>query len=258
MKSYLVGSISGNYTPENLKTWIDTSDKFDNVERVLFLYNDINPELKEFCIGKGITVIIPDFDFYGNNLTHFISNSGDLTSDNAHRLVHHIRFLHYSFFLKDLNENSKVILTDINDVKFNSNPFEHNIFESNDGIIATSEQITFENERWNFECLKATLGIFSLGDIKEKTINCAGVIAGSAGILSKLCADIYLLCIGKSRNADQIAFNYLINGSYKHQTKFSDVNDNFAIHLHVIAHNLVPFDLSKIDNYSIIHQYDRL
>ena len=258
MKNYLIGSISGNYIPQNLNNWINTSDTFENVERVLFLYNDTNSELKEFCIKKGITLIIPDFDFYGNKLTHFIANSADLTSDNAHRLVHHIRFLHYSFFLKDLDQNSKVILTDINDVKFNSNPFEHEVFKSNKGIIATSEEITFEKENWNFDCLKATLGIFSLGDIKEKTINCAGVIAGSAGILSKLCADIYLLCIGKSRNADQIAFNYLINGSYKEMTTFSDTNDNFAIHLHVIAHQLVSFDLSKIDNYSIIHQYDRL
>lgn len=258
MKNYLIGSISGNYSPQNLNTWINTSDTFNNVERVLFLYNDTNPELKEFCINKGITVVVPDFDFYGNNLTNFIANSGDLTPDNAHRMVHHIRFLHYSFFLKDLSENDKVILTDINDVKFNSNPFEHEVFISNNGIIATSEEITFENENWNLDCLKATLGILSLGDIQKKTINCAGVIGGSAGILSKLCADIYLLCIGKSRNADQVAYNYLINGSYKNQTTFSDINDNFAIHLHVIAHKLVDFDLSKLNNYAIIHQYDRL
>lgn len=258
MDNYLVGSISGNYTPENLNTWIETSNRFDNVERVLFLYNDTNPELKEFCTNKGITVVVPDFDFYGNRLSHFIANSGDLTTDNAHRMVHHIRFLHYSFFLKDLDENAKVLLTDINDVKFNSNPFEHDVFISNSGIIATSEEITFENENWNFDCLKATFGIFSFGDIKEKTINCAGVIGGNAGILSKLCADVYLLCIGKSRNADQVAFNYLINGSYNNHTTFSNINDNFAIHLHVIAHKLVPFDLSKLNNYSIIHQYDRL
>lgn len=258
MKNYLIGSISGNYNLSNVKSWIETSNSFDNVERVLFLYNDTNSELKQFCIDNNITVVVPDFDFYGNQTKEFVSDSGLLTSENAHKLVHHIRFLHYSIYLKDVDANSKVLLTDINDVKFNSNPFEHDVFISNSGIIATSEEITFENENWNLDCLKATFGILSLGDIQEKTINCAGVIGGSAGIISKLCADIYLLCIGKPRNADQVAYNYLINGSYNHQTKFSDINDNFAIHLHVIAHKLVPFDLTKLNNYSIIHQYDRL
>lgn len=258
MKNYLIGSISGNYNVSNVKSWIETSNAFNNVERVLFLYNDTNSELKEFCIDNGVTIVVPDFNFYGQLTKEFISDSGLLTPENSHKLVHHIRFLHYSIYLKDIDVNSKVLLTDINDVKFNSNPFEHDVFISNNGIIATSEEITFENETWNFDCLKSTFGILSLGDIKEKNINCAGVIGGSAGILSKLCADIYLLCIGKSRNADQVAFNYLINGSYNQQTKFSDIKDNFAIHLHVIAHGLVSFDLSKLNNYSIIHQYDRL
>jgi hypothetical protein len=258
MKDYIIGSISGNYTINNLKTWIETSNSFENVERVLFLYNDTNPELKQFCIDNNVNLIIPDFDFYGNELKDFIADSGKLTTDNAHKMIHHIRFLHYSFFLNDLNEDDRIILTDINDVKFQNNPFEHKIFKSHKGIIATSEEITFEKENWNFDCLKATFGVLSFGDIKSKTINCAGVIGGSAGVLSKLCADIYLLCLNKSRNADQVAFNYLINGSYKPLTTFSNIEDNFTVHLHVIAHKLVSFDLTKLNDYSIIHQYDRL
>jgi len=258
MKKYLIGSISGNYTKSNVIDWIETSNDFNDVNRILFLYNDTNSELKSFCIENGIELVVPDFDLYGNKLTDFISNSGHLTPDNSHRMVHHIRFLHYSLFLKNLEQDDLVIMTDVNDVKFNSNPFEHDIFLSHNGIIATSEEITFEKENWNFDCLKSTFGIFALDDIKTKTINCAGVIAGNAGILSRLCTDIYLLCLNKSRNADQVAFNYLINGSYKTNTTFSNLDDNFAIHLHVIAHKLVPFDLTRLNDYPIIHQYDRL
>jgi hypothetical protein len=258
MKKYLIGSISGNYNTSNVNAWIETSNSFTDVNRILFLYNDTNEELKSFCIDKGIELVIPDFDLYGNRLTEFVANSAYLSPDNSHRMVHHIRFLHYSLFLKNLEQDDMVILTDVNDVKFNKNPFDHNLFTSHNGIIATSEEITFEKESWNFDCLKSTFGIFALDDIKNKTINCAGVIAGSAGILSRLCADIYLLCLGKSRNADQVAFNYLINGSYRNNTTFSNLDDNFTVHLHVIANGLVDFDLNKMDEYAIIHQYDRL
>lgn len=258
MKDYLIGSISGNYTVNNVKTWIETSNDFENVERVLFLYNDNNTELKSFCIKNNITLIVPDFDFYGNPISEFIADSGKLTPENSHKLIHHIRFLHYAIFLKDIDENARVLLTDVNDVKFQSNPFNHPRFSSHSGIIATSEEISFEREKWNLGCLDATLGLFGMGEIRGMKINCAGVIGGSANNLVDICKDIYLMCIGKPRNADQIAFNYLINTRYKNVTSFSGINNNFAIHLHVIAHKLIPFDLSNLNNYSIIHQYDRL
>jgi hypothetical protein len=39
---------------------------------------------------------------------------------------------------------------------------------------------------------------------------------------------------------------------------FTDLNDKFAVHLHVIANGFVDFDLKRIDEYCIVHQYDRL
>jgi hypothetical protein len=92
----------------------------------------------------------------------------------------------------------------------------------------------------------------------NKKIYNAGTISGTAKIISDLCRDIYLLSINKPRNADQAAYNYLIQTSYKPYTKFTDMHDNWGIHLHVINAGLVPFDLNNIKDYTIIHQYDRI
>ena len=66
------------------------------------------------------------------------------------------------------------------------------------------------------------------------------------------------MSVGKRLVADQTSFNYLIQTSYKDDVMFTDLNDNFAVHLDVISKGFVPFNIDNINNYSIIHQYDRL
>ena len=77
-------------------------------------------------------------------------------------------------------------------------------------------------------------------------------------IVKNMCADIYLLSVGKFKVADQTSFNYLIQTKYKNKTNFTSLNDYFAVHLHVINAGLVPFDLQTVSQYKIVHQYDRI
>jgi hypothetical protein len=73
-----------------------------------------------------------------------------------------------------------------------------------------------------------------------------------------MCRDIYLLSCGKPLVADQTSFNYLIRNSYKDKTTFTSIGDNFAVHLHVVSTGQVELDLTKLNDYIIVHQYDRL
>ena len=41
----LIGAISGNYNPHDLKNWVETSN-WDNCERILLLYNQYIDLLK--------------------------------------------------------------------------------------------------------------------------------------------------------------------------------------------------------------------
>lgn len=256
MKNLLIGAISGNYNISNLKNWVKTSNYAD-VNRILFYYNPQGTELSDYCKDNKIQVITPNFDLYGMEVQTFINDSGRLTIENSPLLIHHIRFLHWWYYLKDIDTNSLVLLTDVNDIIFNGNPFQWLHSKQHRGIVASSEEVTHEQEVWNLQNYWTTLGIITEFNKTTKVYN-AGSIAGTAGEVANLCRDIYLLSINKPRNADQAAYNYLIQNSYKDKTLFTDLNDGWGLHLHVINQKKVPFDLHKIKDYKIIHQYDRL
>ena len=255
-KNLLIGAISGNYSIKNLKNWVKTS-QFTGVDRVLFYYNPEGTEITEYCYDNKIELITPGFDLYGGEVQNFITNSGHLTIENSPLLVHHVRFLHWWYYLKDLDPTDLVLLTDVNDIIFSKNPFEWLRERNHTGIVASSEEVTHEQETWNFQNYWTTFGIITEFNKKTKIYN-AGSIAGTAQEVSNLCRDIYLLSINKPRNADQAAYNYLIQNSYKDKTLFTGLEDNWGVHLHVINEKQVEFDLHKIKDYIIIHQYDRL
>ena len=255
-KNLLIGAISGNYTIKNLENWVKTS-RFVDVDRVLFYYNPEGTEITEYCYDNKIELITPVFDLYGSEVQNFITNSGHLTIENSSLLVHHVRFLHWWYYLKDLDPTDLVLLTDVNDIIFSKNPFEWLRKKDHIGIVASSEEVTHEQEIWNFQNYWTTFGIIAEFNKNTKVYN-AGSIAGTAQEVSNLCRDIYLLSINKPRNADQAAYNYLIQNSYKDKTLFTSLEDNWGLHLHVINQKQVDFNLNKIKDYIIIHQYDRL
>ena len=84
------------------------------------------------------------------------------------------------------------------------------------------------------------------------------MFGGNYELIKNICADIYLMSVGKYKVADQTSYNYLIQTKYKDKTIFTDLKNNLAVHLHVINAGLVQFNLNDINQYSIVHQYDRI
>jgi len=149
----------------------------------------------------------------------------------------------------------KVLITDIKDIYFNNNPFD---LLSSSFITATSEEIIYENEEWNKAHIHYNLGIIGLQTLLDKPVYNVGVFGGNYELIKNICADIYLMSVGKYKVADQTSYNYLIQTKYKDKTIFTDLKNNLAIHLHVINAGLVQFNLNNINQYSIVHQYDRI
>jgi len=256
--NYLLGAISGNYTIENIKNWVNTSN-FENVQRVLFYYiPSQTSEIDSFCKENNIWLFFPNFNLYGKEQKEYIANSGLLNVSNAYCLIHHVRFLHFAYFLKNSTKpKDNIITTDVTDVIFNGNPFEQLESWKFEGIIASSEEILHKDENWNLENYYSTFG-FLTNYFKNTKIYNAGFISGTSEILQDLFNQMYLLCLFKSRNADQAAYNYLIQTSFKDKTKFTHMEDYWGLHLHVIKNNNIPFNLNDIPKYKVIHQYDRL
>jgi hypothetical protein len=153
------------------------------------------------------------------------------------------------------NTYDKVLITDIRDVYFNNNPFDSLPLIS---ILATSEEIIYENEEWNKNHVHYNLGLIGLETLLDKPVYNVGVFGGGYELVKEICADIYLMSVGKYKVADQTSYNYLIQTKYKDKTTFTNLTDKLAVHLHVINAGLVDFDLNKIKDYKIIHQYDRI
>lgn len=252
-KNLLIGAVSGNYTPNDLHNWVSTS-VWDDCDRVLLLYNPSDNGLEEYLQKHNITVIVPNFDFWGNQKDTFNFNTGVCNFDVSYDLIHNIRFFHIWKFLDTVTYN-KILITDVKDVYFNSNPFND---ISNDGITASSEMITYQADQWNVEHVHYNLGIIGLHKLLNQSVYNVGVFGGNINVVKELCADIYLMSVGKFKVADQTSFNYLIQTKYKDITNFTNLSDNFAVHLHVVNAGLVEFNLENRINYKIIHQYDRI
>ena len=248
----LIGAVSTNYTPEDIKNWV-LSSSWDDCERVLLVYNSASDpdRLTPFLQQHNVTVIKPDFDFWGNKTTAFHTNTAHCNLETSYNLIHNLRFFHIWNFLS-AHEYDKVLITDVKDVYFNEDPFPS--FPDNK-LTVTNENIIYTNDAWNTEHLHYNLGTIGLQLLLEQYVYNVGVFGGSYEIVKNLCADIYLLSAGKHKVADQTSFNYLIQTRYKNITNFTS---DIAAHLHVVSTGLAAFDFEKINEYKIIHQYDRI
>lgn len=252
-KNLLIGAISTNYNPSDIRTWVMSSKQIE-CERVLLLYNLDNDELINYLQSQNITIIRPNFDFWGNQTNKFNTNTGLCDLQTSYDLIHNARFLHIWSYLQE-NVYDNVFITDVKDVYFNSDPFKH-IGQSE--IVVTSEEITYESEAWNTAHLHYNVGVIGLTTLLDKLVYNVGVFGGSYDLIKELCADIYLMATGRHKVADQTSFNYLIQTKYKKQTKFLGLTDNFAVHLQVVVNGLVQFDMNDLQKYSVVHQYDRI
>jgi len=257
MKNLIIGAISGNYKVADIKNWVISAKRVltDQDQICLIVYNiQDNRELVDYLMQNSIQVYQPDFDLWGNGIDRFETNTGTLTQFSSYKLVHNIRFLHFWHLLSNLEFN-EVLITDVKDVIINQNPFYRYVNEP--FIVASSEEVLYQSDDWNREHMEQTFGLASTNLLTKPVYN-VGVLLGKGQVIIDLCMDIYLNAINKSKVADQTAFNYLIQHSYKSNTIFTDLQDKWAVHLHVINEGKVPFDFSTLPQYTIIHQYDRL
>lgn len=252
-ENLLIGAISGNYGVEDIETWVNTSEF--GFSRTLIVFNaKDNNSLIPYLDSKNINYILPNHDFWGNSKDFFEHHTGKMNLENSFDLIHNMRFMYIHRYLKECPEYKKVLVTDVKDVKFNSNPFDK---LPTDKLVATGEVIKYKEDDWNMEHLIYNIGIFGF-DFKEEEVLNVGVFGGSAELVRDISRDIFLLSAGKPKVADQTSFNYLARTSYKDKFIFTSIEDKLAVHLQVIVNGSVEFDYNTIPDYPIVHQYDRI
>jgi hypothetical protein len=171
----------------------------------------------------------------------FDENTG-FTHDNSRGSVMVDRFFHLYSLLEMLEhpmDVDRVVMTDVRDVVFQSNPTEwlDTFFLTNTQLLVGSENMTYASEPWGRNNLKHAFGEYFLENNKAKEIYCAGVIAGTRMALKDFALNLWLICRGLNPQVpggggpDQAAMNIALGmEAYKYNTKFSNPTEGWVVH----------------------------
>ena len=183
----------------------------------------------------------------------------------------------YEVISGSVNDLRYVIVTDVRDVYFQTNPItwlEQNLTKP---MLATSEGLLYKDEPWGRDNMTAGFPHLA-ARMMETTIHNVGILAGDAATIADLCLQVTMTARSTGYQvADQSGFNVLLNSvPYKAVTQFVNSEDGFTCQSGTFADpskiamfrpNLLEPE-PKLDEegvktaggklYPIVHQYDRI
>jgi hypothetical protein len=230
-KDLIVGVVD-RYNWDQIKYWANSIKKSGFTgHKALLVYNMDAPTVKKLT-DEGFMII---------GCNQFDENTG-FTHDNSRGSVMVDRFFHLYSLLEMLEhpmDVDRVVMTDVRDVVFQSNPTEwlDSYFLNNTQLLVGSENMTYGSEPWGRNNLKHAFGEYFLENAKAKEIYCAGVIAGTRMALKDFALNLWLICRGLNPQVpggggpDQAAMNIALGmEAYKYNTKFSNPTEGWVVH----------------------------
>ena len=242
MNKDLIISASTKYTKVELNNYIKSINQsgFDG-DKIMLVY-DITPETINWLKENGWEVF-----------------QGELSGH-----IHMNRLISIYAILKQLNKSYRyIITTDVRDVVFQKNPSTYLEENLKKDILVSSENVTYENEPWGTKNILEGYGSFYFDIFKEKLSCNVGVLAGKSDAIKDLLLLNYL--VSQSGNTqhftDQSSFNFIINNYLiKDKIQIEGLETNWALQLGTMNNpNLIgTIGKFKLEDYYIIHQYDRI
>lgn len=273
MNCQVITSVS-KYTKANLEMFVN-SLKFSGFsgKKIAVIFT-CDTKTLDYLDSEGFFL-----DFYGCKPVKwgvvYEGESVNLLKEN----VFSDRFYKYWKLLSVSKPSSYSVITDCRDVIFQKNPelwLNQNLSCSHHSIVASCENMLYEDEEWNKENMRLNFPEFSEA-MEDKFILNAGVIAGKNNSLLDLCNSIYLAALAgrkqtcpKLTSTDQSAYNIIMQTSiWKERTLFSDIQGDWAAQMGTIAAypgkikaspSLLRDGLINAngEEYTIVHQYDRI
>lgn len=230
-KDLIIGVVD-RYNWDQIKYWSNSIEKSGFTgHKALIVYNMDADTVR--------TLSAKDFMLIGCNQ---YDEANGFSHDNSQGNVMVDRFFHISSFLSMLDQPmdvSRVIVTDVRDVVFQSNPTEWldtNMLRGCD-ILVGSENMTYGVEPWGRNNLKLAFGEYFLENKKHDEIYCAGVIAGTREAIKDLFLNVWLVCRGLNPQVpggggpDQAALNVLLDmENYRTSTLFTNPSSGWVLH----------------------------
>lgn len=183
-------------------------------------------------------------------------------------------------FAKVLNQNEgqfdRVVITDIRDVYFQTNPFDWMDANLSKSFAAVTEGIAYRNENWNL--VNLIQGFPDHADrLMNRIVQNVGILAGEARTVADVCLAISFMTKASGfRVSDQSGFNMLLSMEpYRSSAQWVKSEDGFCCQVGTFADpakiatfrpHLVEPEPKVVDGqivtasgkpYALVHQYDR-
>jgi hypothetical protein len=282
MNDIIIGSI-GNYSKEQLYPFVKSLNSCGFLGRKILMSYNSSAELTQWLTENGIEVYNVEHDIFGNKIDKFPCHSGMIDRTSTDLLIHHHRFYSYwrlfnELGLSEIKDKYRYILhVDIKDIIFQLNPsdyFDKFMYKS---IIASSEYLKYEVEKWNAE-----LSITNTGPyiheylVKYSDVYNVGSFVTNVQDFVDICLLMYLLCYRREKLNDQPSMAILFNTAYKDKVYTATMKDGFILQCGTIAEpttfqkykshfkELPPIILNgRICNsdgkiFTAVHQYERV
>lgn len=263
MTDLILGAIS-NYNFEHIALWVNSLKSIDFKGRCVLMCYNIDANTQRKLHGYGIEACIAD---------------GDMQNICVDRFLWYYQLLS----LPSFQDIRYVVATDVRDVVFQKDPIkwiESKVY--NPKVIVSSESILYEDEHWGVQNFQQSYP-FAWDKIKKRVILNAGVMAGDAQYMRDLFLQIYLTSraapyqhVPGGGGPDQAAYNLLMNskpwydvsrlansesgwaaqlGTTGPQVRYGI--ENYLVELQPLFENGIV-TTSKGEEFSIVHQYDRV
>lgn len=268
MSDLVLSSVQG-YDARSVDVWIDSLRSVGYNDTVaVVVYKHTPPETTKFLESYEVEII---------------------TADSPTDHICTTRFGHYSMLLGSrYKTRERVLLTDIKDVVFQSNPFNDvNKYELQDcEIIVSGEGLAYKDEPWGRENFTAAFGQHTYELVKDREIINCGVFLGNVQYMQGLCQLVYKLALGVGRGVDshhpggggydQAALNFVLStvgfseawisttlaaqlGTTKDPNKIEGFRQKFVSGVvEPVMIDGVVCDGFTNEPFEIVHQYDRV
>lgn len=228
-KDIIIGVVD-NYDWDKIKYWANSIKKsgFDGHKAVI-VFNMDDKTVKK----------LTEEEFMSMGVTPYVEGKG-FSYDSNGRSIMVDRFFYIYNFLRMLDSSfDRVIITDVRDVVFQSNPTEwldeHFLPQYN--LVVGGENLNYEDEPWGRNNLQKSFGDYFYDTLKEQQIICAGVLAGTLEDIKDLCLNIWLIThrmnphVEGGGGPDQAALNILLDMVvHRYTTLYTDATKGWVVH----------------------------
>jgi hypothetical protein len=236
----LIISASTRYTKKELHNYIESINQSGfNGDKIMVVY-DVTKETVSWLKENG-------WEVYQSVLQGHI---------HMHRLIS------IYMILKQLDRNYRyVITTDVRDVVFQKNPSEYLERNLKKNILVSTENVKYKDEPWGIKNILEGYNQLLLDRYSDELSCNVGVLAGDYKSMMDLLLLNYL--VSQSGNTqhytDQSSFNFIIhNNNVKDSIQIEGLETNWALQLGTLNNpNIIGNTNINVDNYVIVHQYDR-